>query len=74
MTDDQAERIVKIFAEAGMTIELGARFSVNGQIAQLLNGCEELINQCAIIGGHEAEKCRFAPDGQRVADAIRTKI
>lgn len=46
MTDDQAERIVKIFADAGMTIELGAQFSVKGQIAQLLNGCEKLIEQC----------------------------
>lgn len=46
MTDDQAEQIVKIFENAGMTIELGAQFSVKGQIAQLLNGCEKLMQQC----------------------------
>lgn len=45
MTDDQAGTIIKIFQNAGMTIELGAQFSVRGQIAQLLNGCGELIHQ-----------------------------
>ena len=42
MKDKRAEEVVKIFKGAGMTIELGANFSVKGQIAQLLNGVAEL--------------------------------
>lgn len=49
MKDERAEEIVKIFKDAGMTIELGANFSVKGQIAQLLNGSEALIEQCAVV-------------------------
>jgi len=44
MEDKQAEEIVEIFKEAGMKIELGAQYSVKGQIAQLLNGCERLLH------------------------------
>lgn len=29
------------------------------------------LEEAAIVGGHEAEKCLNFPDGQRVADAIR---
>ena len=43
MEDKQAEEIVKIFQEAGLKIELGAQYSVKGQIAQLLNGCGRLL-------------------------------
>ena len=70
MKDVQAERILNLFKDAGLQIEPGANFSVRGQIAQLLNGCEELIDQCAIAAGNEAEASRL-PDGQRVADAVR---
>jgi len=35
MKDDQAEKIVKIFKNAGLTIESGAQFSVRGQIASI---------------------------------------
>ena len=73
MTNDQAEKILKIFRNEGMLIQPGDQYSVKGQIAQLLNGCEKLIDQCAIIGGWEAEKCKSIPDGTRVADAIRNK-
>lgn len=45
MNDEQVDEIVKIFQDSGMTIELGAQYSVKGQIAQLLNGCEVLINK-----------------------------
>ena len=43
MEDKQAELIVEIFKNEGMRIELGAQYSVQGQIAQLLNGCQKLI-------------------------------
>ena len=43
MEDKQAEEIIQLFKDAGMRIELGAQYSVRGQIAQLLNGCEKLI-------------------------------
>ena len=43
MEDKQAEEIIQIFKDAGMRIELGATYSVHGQIAQLLNGCKKLI-------------------------------
>lgn len=49
MEDERAEAIVKIFEDAGMTIDLGANFSVKGQIAQLLNGSEALVEQCAKV-------------------------
>lgn len=49
MKDERAQEIVKIFEDAGMTVELGANFSVKGQIAQLLNGSEALIEQCAEV-------------------------
>ncbi len=49
MKDERAKEVVKIFEDAGMTIELGANFSVKGQIAQLLNGSEALIEQCAAV-------------------------
>jgi hypothetical protein len=70
MEDAQAERIIKIFEEAGFRIELGATFSAKGQIAQLLNACNKLIDTTAIIAGCEAE-AGMRPDGQRVADAVR---
>jgi len=43
--NEQAERIVKIFSESGLIIELGAQYSVKGQIAQLINGCKKLIEE-----------------------------
>ncbi len=46
MKDKRAEEVVKIFKDAGMTIEPGAHFSVKGQIAQLLNGSEALQAEC----------------------------
>lgn len=42
-TDEEAEKVLSFFKEAGMTIELGATCSVKGQIAQLLNGCRGLL-------------------------------
>jgi hypothetical protein len=72
MTDVQTERVLEIFKDTGMIIELGANFSVRGQIAQLLNGCEQLIDKCAIIAGTEDELSNH-PDGQRVADAVRNQ-
>lgn len=44
--DKRAEEVVKIFKDAGMIIELGANFSVKGQIAQLLNGSKALQAEC----------------------------
>ena len=70
MKDVQAERILTIFKKAGLTVEPGAQFSVRGQIAQLLNGCEELIDQCAIAAGRKAETQKH-PDGQAIADVVR---
>lgn len=37
------EEILKIFQNHGMTIELGATFSVRGQVAQLLNAVKTLM-------------------------------
>ena len=48
MEDKEAERIVEIFKSNGMRIELGTQFSVKGQIAQLLNGCEQLLREPAV--------------------------
>ncbi len=70
MRDVQAERILTIFKSAGVEIEPGATFSVRGQIAQLLNGCEELIDQCAIAAGKTVESQNI-PDGQSVVDVVR---
>ena len=70
MKDVQAERILTLFKDAGLEIVPGANFSVRGQIAQLLNGCEELIDQCAIAAGRTTESQRI-PDGQQVADVVR---
>ena len=72
MTDALAEQILEIFKNAGMDIELGLNFSVRGQIAQLLNGCEQLIDKCAIAAGKETELSNHR-DGQRVADAVRNQ-
>lgn len=45
MEDKEAERIIEIFKSEGMQIELGAQYSVRGQIAQLLNGCKKLFRE-----------------------------
>ncbi len=70
MKDVQAERILTIFKDAGLEITPGATFSVRGQLAQLLNGCEVLIDQCSIAAGKKAESQKI-PDGQAVADVVR---
>ncbi len=70
MRDVQAERILKIFKDAGMDIIPGAEFSVRGQIEHLLNGCEELIDRCAIAAGRKVESQKNK-DGQAVADTVR---
>lgn len=70
MRDVQAERILQIFKDAGLEITPGATFSVRGNIAQLLNGCENLIDLCAICAGHKVES-QTIPDGQAVAEAVR---
>jgi len=49
MTD---EEILGIFSRNGMRIELGAKFSAKGQIAQLLYGCKnvcEILNKDAVL-------------------------
>ncbi len=43
--NEQAEIFVKIFRESGLVIELGAQYSVKGQIAQLINGSKKLIEE-----------------------------
>jgi hypothetical protein len=70
MKDVQAERILNLFKECGLEITPGATFSVRGQIAQLLNGCERLIDQCAVAAGRKVESQNI-PDGQAVADVVR---
>lgn len=50
MTD---EEILRLFERNGMRIELGAQFSARGQIAQLLNGCRELVRK------YEADARRY---------------
>ena len=40
-----SEDILELFKRNGMRIELGAQFSAKGQIAQLLNGCRELVRK-----------------------------
>ena len=42
-SDEEAQKILSFFIEAGMTFELGATYSAKGQIAQLLNGCRALL-------------------------------
>lgn len=42
-SDEEAQKILSFFTEAGMTFELGATYSARGQIAQLLNGCMALL-------------------------------
>lgn len=49
MKYERAEQVIMIFEDAGMTIDIGATFSVKGQVAQLLNGSEALIEQCATV-------------------------
>lgn len=43
--DGHAEKIIKIFQQEGMRIQLGAQYSVKGQIAQLINGCKKLTDR-----------------------------
>ena len=40
--NEQAEKFIKIFSESGLIIDLGAQYSVKGQVAQLINGCKKL--------------------------------
>ena len=49
MDDETALKIIEIFQNAGMKIEHGARYSVHGQIAQLLNGCESLLASQPVV-------------------------
>lgn len=51
MTD---EDILKLFERNGMRIEFGAKFSARGQVAQLLNGCQELVRK------YETELSRYS--------------
>lgn len=39
------QEILEIFARNGLKIELGERYSVKGQIAQLLNGCKKVLEE-----------------------------
>ncbi len=44
MTDKRSKQILKVFSENGIRIEIGARYSVKGQIAGLLNGTSEIMS------------------------------
>ena len=68
--DAQEEKMLAIFKNAGLTIEAGATFSMRGEVEQFLSGCEEIINQCAVVAGVKAE-LQKRPDGQAIADAVR---
>ena len=63
MKDDE---IIQIFKDAGMCIELGAQYSVRGQIAQLLNGCKKLIAVPTPVEDRQARPCRFKDDACRL--------
>tara|TARA_R110002167_G_scaffold23542_5_gene83681 strand:- start:422 stop:748 length:327 start_codon:yes stop_codon:yes gene_type:complete len=82
MTGDE---ILDTFKDQGMRIELGAQFSVRGQIAQLLNGVSEIqdAEKFTVIAGKYddgyidaenplGENIKFASDLMDLDSAIET--
>lgn len=65
MKDSEAERIVQIFKDAGMRIEIGETYSVRGQIAQLLNGVE------TFLGPPKPEKVHISGAGPNLYDQAK---
>lgn len=65
MKDKQAEKIVQIFKDAGMNIEIGAAYSVRGQIAQLINGCKNMTPSIDLLQKRLEDGCSLArQDGE----------
>jgi hypothetical protein len=82
MTSDE---ILHTFKDQGMMIEIGAQFSVRGQIAQLLNGVAAVLDgeKFTVIAGKYDDICRdaenplgenikFASDFMDLGSAIET--
>ena len=63
------EEILAPFEKAGMKIDLGANYSAKGQLAQLLNGANALIEQCAILTHLPNEEIIMFENGKyRISD------